>query len=147
MKEDNYGIIIHPKDFDDLLGMSDEECGQITKNLVNTFLGKEIRSLDDRYLIRVSKEMCDRVLWDKGRTDQQRENGSKGGAPKGNQNARKTTEKQPKNNPKTTEEQAKTNLNSNSNSNSNYYKRKNQFTDIVTRDVDFEKLEKQLIKN
>ena len=31
------------------------------------------------------------------------ENGKKGGAPKGNNNAKKTTEKQPKNNPKTTE--------------------------------------------
>ena len=31
------------------------------------------------------------------------ENGKKGGAPKGNKNAKKTTQKQPKNNPKTTE--------------------------------------------
>ena len=34
------------------------------------------------------------------------ENGKKGGAPKGNTNALKTTQKQPKNNPKTTQKQA-----------------------------------------
>jgi len=38
------------------------------------------------------------------------ENGKKGGAPKGNNNAKKTTEEQPKINLKTTEEQPKINL-------------------------------------
>ena len=50
-------------------------------------------------------------------------NGSKGGAPKGNQNARKTTEKQPKNNQrlneKTTEKQPNKNVNENENVNEN----------------------------
>lgn len=48
-------------------------------------------------------------------------NGSKGGAPRGNQNARKTTEKQPKNNQrlneKTTEKQPNKNVNENVNVN------------------------------
>lgn len=39
------------------------------------------------------------------------ENGKKGGAPKGNQNARKKIEKQPNDNPKTTEKQPNDNLN------------------------------------
>lgn len=50
-------------------------------------------------------------------------NGSKGGAPRGNQNARKTTEKQPKNNQrlneKTTEKQPNKNVNENVNVNEN----------------------------
>ena len=50
-------------------------------------------------------------------------NGCKGGAPKGNQNARKTTEKQPKNNQrlneKTTEKQPNNNVNVNENVNVN----------------------------
>lgn len=50
-------------------------------------------------------------------------NGCKGGAPKGNQNARKTTEKQPKNNQrlneKTTEKQPNNNVNENVNVNVN----------------------------
>ena len=39
----------------------------------------------------------------------QYKNGCKGGAPKGNKNAEKTTQKQPKNNPKTTQKQPKNN--------------------------------------
>lgn len=51
-------------------------------------------------------------------------NGCKGGAPTGNQNARKTTQNQPKNNRKTTEKQPKTtqkqgNVNENVNENAN----------------------------
>ena len=42
-------------------------------------------------------------------------NGCKGGAPKGNQNARKTTKEQPKNKQKTTEKQAIYNENENKN--------------------------------
>ena len=44
-------------------------------------------------------------------------NGCKGGAPKGNQNARKTTKEQPKNKQKTTEKQAIYNENKNENKN------------------------------
>ena len=47
------------------------------------------------------------------------ENGKKGGAPKGNKNASKTTKKQPKNNQKTTKKQPNVNVNDNVNVNVN----------------------------
>ena len=47
------------------------------------------------------------------------ENGKRGGAPIGNQNAKKTTQKQPKNNPSSTQKTTQNNLNDNDNDNDN----------------------------
>ena len=116
----NHGIIIHPEDFDDLLGMSNEECGLITKNLINTLLGNDTEEFEDRYLIRVSKDMCGRVLRDRELSERQSEKGKKGGAKVGHANynqakvkpklSQSLTEVKPKLNPKTN-----TNTNTNTN--------------------------------
>lgn len=148
MKKDNYGVIIHPKDFEDILSMSSSEAGDIIQNVVKTFLGREdLVKFDDRYLTRVSNEMCERTVWDKDQKDKKSKAGSQGGAPKGNSNAKKQAE----NNQKTSTKQAETTFNSNSNNKSNINKtlyKPNQFTNgVVPQEYNFPLLEKKLIKN
>ena len=60
-------------------------------------------------------------------------NGRKGGAPVGNQNAKKTTEKQPENNLKTTEKQPNDNVNVNDNENANGNVNFNVITPTATK--------------
>jgi hypothetical protein len=115
----NHGIIIHPEDFDDLLAMSNEECGQIVKNLLNTLLGKEITEFEDRYLVRVSKDMCGRVLRDKELSERQSRKGKLGGGQFGNSNATKNEPKRAENEPKTSRKRTETNPNTNTNTNTN----------------------------
>jgi len=119
----NHGIIIHPEDFDDLLGMSNEECGLITKNLINTLLGNDTEEFEDRYLIRVSKDMCGRVLRDRDLSERKSKAGKLGGGQFGNSNATKnnqeTNTKRAENEQKTSRKRTKTNHNTNTNTNTN----------------------------
>ena len=100
-----YGVIIHEEDHDEFLDMTDAEVGEIVKNMILTFRGlptKEISVNNQRY----GRVLCNKVISDNTK--------GKGGAPKGNQNARK----------------------------------RNMFTDGCSqRDINFEQLEKDLIKN
>lgn len=100
----NYGIIIHPEDIGELLGMSPAECGSIVQNMCRTFNGEEAVRFDDRYLDFVSSTLCGHLERDLKKSKIQSENGKKGGGQFGNSNAKRT-----KNEPKTSEERAKTN--------------------------------------
>lgn len=100
----NYGIIIHPEDIGELLGMSPAECGSIVQNMCRTFNGEEAVRFDDRYLDFVSSTLCGHLERDLKKSKAQSENGKKGGGQFGNSNAKRT-----KNEPKTSEERAKTN--------------------------------------
>ena len=110
----NHGIIIHPEDFSDLKSMSAEECGHIIQNMIKTFHGESVVPFADRYLTRVSNDMCGRVLRDKELSERQSAKGKKGGGQFGNTNAKRA-----KNEPKTSQKRAKTNPNTNTNTNTN----------------------------
>ena len=142
----NYGFIIHPENMDDLLKLHPTEAGYIVQNMILTFKGEEPKKFDDRFLDYVSDDLCGRVKRDMELSEKQSRNGKKGGAPKGNTNA-KTTQ----NNPNTTQKQAKTNPNTNTNTNTNINNigfKPNAFTSGCTNSpIDFEELEKTLIKN
>ena len=114
----NHGIIIHPEDFNDLKSMSAEECGHIIQNMIKTFHGESVVPFADRYLTRVSNDMCGRVLRDKEMSERQSRNGSKGGAKEGhpNYNKPKLSQSLPKVKPKL-------NPNTNTNTNTNINKR------------------------
>ena len=114
----NHGIIIHPEDFSDLKSMSAEECGHIIQNMIKTFHGESVVPFADRYLTRVSNDMCGRVLRDKEMSERQSRNGSKGGAKEGhpNYNKPKLSQSLPKVKPKL-------NPNTNTNTNTNINKR------------------------
>ena len=120
----NHGIIIHPEDFNDLKSMSAEECGHIIQNMIKTFHGESVVPFADRYLTRVSNDMCGRVLRDKEMSERQSRNGSKGGAKEGHPNYNKPKLSQslpkvkPKLNPNTN---TKTNTNTNTNINKRLY--------------------------
>jgi len=152
----NYGFIIHPEDHQAFMDMTTEEAGSVIKNMIRVFRGEEPEKFDDRFLDYVSDDLCGRVLRDIELSEKQSRNGKKGGGQKGNQNA-KRTKNEPKtsqNEPKTSQKQAKTNPNTNTNTNTNTNInnnigfKPNAFTSgCPKRDIDFEEIERKLIKN
>ena len=144
-----YGVIIYEDEHQNFLNLSPEDAGNVIQNMIRTFQGQETKELDG-VLNCYSISLCNRVSADKKRANIARENGSKGGAPKGNQNA-KTSKKQPKSSNRLNQKQPKTNYNYNSNYNSNnnkdiygsqnnvlltkeeYEKLKEKFTDFQDR--------------
>lgn len=74
------GMIIHPEDFEDLLSMTPAEAGNITQNAIKTFLGyEELVTFDDRFLSRVSRDVCSRIERDKKTYNNKAAAGRKGG--------------------------------------------------------------------
>lgn len=106
----NHGIILHEEYRERMKKFSPERLGLLVQNMFRVDDGEEPLSFpDDEALDILSEIVCGRVKRDIENAERQRTNGSKGGAPIGNQNARKTTknnpestQKQPKNNPKQT---------------------------------------------
>ena len=87
-----YGVIIYEKEHEALLKMSDDNVGRIAKNMIRAFRGEKVEPFTDdpegfknAYL----ESLCARVEGDKESADSAKKNGAKGGAPKGNQNAKK----------------------------------------------------------
>ena len=107
----NHGIIIHPEDFEDLLTMSAEEAGHIIQNVIKTFNGDDVVPFADRYLTRVSNDMCGRVIRDKELSERQRNRAL------GNQNAKKTPQKRQENAEKTPNNCPNTKTNTKTNTN------------------------------
>ena len=142
MKNKNYGIIVHPEDFEDFLSnMTDEEAGAIIKNMIRTFLGEEgIQTFDDRFMSSTSRKMCGRVARDKELSEIKSRVGKMGGAPIGNENA-KTTKKQAENNQKTSREQAKTTPNTNTNTNTNINKKQyGECANVLLTEEEYQKI-------
>lgn len=110
----NYGLIVHPEDFDEiLLRMTNEEAGVLFKCMIKTFKGEEIDAPNDRYLGFCVSKICGRVEREVNVSKSRSEAGSKGGAPVGNDNAnkQKTSKKQANDKQKTSKIQAKTSSN------------------------------------
>ena len=106
----NHGIILHEEYRERMKKFSPERLGLLIQNLFKVDDGEEPLSFpDDEALDVLSEVLISRYRRDVAMLEKQRANGMKGGAPVGNQNAKKTTQKQPKNNPKTTQKQPKTN--------------------------------------
>ena len=106
----NHGIILHEEYRERMKKFSPERLGLLIQNLFRVDDGEEPLSFpDDEALDVLSEVLISRYQRDVAMLEKQRANGMKGGAPVGNQNAKKTTQKQPKNNPKTTQKQPKTN--------------------------------------
>ena len=142
---ENYGVIIHPDNFEDIMNMTDEECGKVVHNMIRAFIGQDIEVFNDRFLDFVSGTYCGRVKRDKERSDRASINGKKGGGQKGNTNAKRA-----KNEQETSEKRAKTNSNTNTNTNTNniYTKKTNTFVNGCTKsDIDFDSLEIKVVKN
>ena len=97
MSGKNYGVIIHPDRFDDLLGASPDVCGKVVQNMIRVFMGEDRTQHDESYTDLLSKIMCERVEYDKNLSERNSRNGSRGGGQFGNTNAEKTSEKRAKN--------------------------------------------------
>lgn len=147
-----YGVIIYEEEHNSFLNMSDEDAGKILKNMIRVFQGNQPEKLEG-FKQMYSDSLCNRVAVDKRKADADYTNGKKGGAPIGNQNARKN-KKQPPVDLKTTPLYFENNPNSNNNSNSNnnnniktVYK-PNQFTaGVLMQDYNFIELERKKVKN
>lgn len=106
----NHGIILHEEYRERMKKFSPERLGLLVQNLFRVDDGEEPLSFpDDEALDVLSEVLVSRFQRDVAMLEKQRANGMKGGAPVGNQNAKKTTQKQPKNNPNSTQKQPKTN--------------------------------------
>ena len=102
----NHGIILHEEYRERMKKFSPERLGLLIQNLFKVDDGEEPISFpDDEALDVFSEIICARLERDLSKSDKQRANGSRGGAPVGNSNAKKTTQ----NNPKTTQKQPKNN--------------------------------------
>ena len=148
-----YGVIVYESEHESLLSLPPEDVGNIIQNMIRTFRGEEVELLASKCVNAYSMSLCNRVNADKGKVVEKVVAGSKGGAPKGNSNASKTsktTTQNKQNNQKQPDETSKTtsNNNYNYNNNNNIGFKPNAFTSGCTStDYDFEELEKNLIRN
>lgn len=77
----DYGLIIHPEDFDEILNvMTPEEAGEIFKNLIRAFKGDELKVFEDRYMNLASDKLCGRVIREKELSSQRAIAGAIGGS-------------------------------------------------------------------
>ena len=141
----NHGIIIHPEDFEDLLKMDALEAGHIVQNMIKTFKGESVVPFSDRYLTRVSNDMCGRVLRDKELSERQSAKGKRGGGQFGNTNAKRTetNQKRAENEPKTSRKRTETNPNTKTNTNTktNIYKKTyGECANVKLTDEEYQKL-------
>ena len=128
--------------------LTNEDLGKLVKNMFCIDAGEEPIPFGDDYLDFFSETVCGRVGRDIELSDRQSKVGKKGGAPKGNKNASKTSQNQPKNNPNSTQKQPKTSPNTNTNTNIYIHKKNNSFVDsCLKRDIDFDDLENKVVKN
>lgn len=141
----NHGIILHEEHREKMKKLSPDRLGKLVANMFRVDDGEEpLEFPDDEALSILSEWVCSRLKWDIENSDKQRNNGSKGGAPVGNQNARKTTQKQPKstqkqpkNNPKQTSINNKQLTISNNNINKRPY---GEFQNVYLTDEEYEKV-------
>ena len=96
-----HGIILHEEYRDRMRKLSDENLGKLVKNMFCIDAGEEPTPFGDEYLDFFSETVCGRLKRDTEVLEAKSRAGKKGGAPKGNQNATKTTEKQAENKQKT----------------------------------------------
>jgi hypothetical protein len=82
-----YGVIIYENQHDILMDMTPEQVGNVVQNMIRAFRGEEHKHLDSENAYSLS--MYQRVSEDKGKIPDKVIAGSKGGAPKGNKNAKK----------------------------------------------------------
>lgn len=140
-----YGVIIYESEHDSFLSLPPEDVGNIVQNMIRTFRGEEVETLERENAYSIS--LCKRVNTDKDKVVERVTAGSKGGAPKGNKNASKNKQnnlKQPTETSKTTNNN---NYNNNNNNNKTLYK-PNQFTaGMLVQKYDFKELEERKVKN
>ena len=144
----NYGFIVHPENHDDLMNMTSEETGNIIKNMIRAFRGEPPIRFDDRFMDYVSDDLCGRVLRDKELSERQSKRRS--GKTKNNQSETNNNQKEPNNNQTRTKTNPNTNTNTNTNTNinNNIGFKPNAFTSGCPKsDIDFEEIERNLIKN
>ena len=101
----NHGIILHEEYRERMKKFSPERLGKLVHNMFLVDDGLEPETFpDDEALDVLSEVVCARLKRDIELSDRQRAKAVKGGAPVGNQNAKKnnpkSTRNQPKNNPK-----------------------------------------------
>lgn len=144
-----YGVIIYEDEHDNFLSLSAEDAGKVVQNMIRAFKGEELVTLDGVLNV-YSASLCKRVEKDKVKAQVRSENGKKGGAPKGNSNASKTS----KNNLNSSKKQAKTSNNNNYNSNNNnnnnirsYYPANKFNLGAIVQDYDFKALEDKKVRN
>ena len=83
--KDNYGVIIHPEDFDDFLNqMTNEEAGIVCKNMIRVFQGESMNIVNERYVDVMTKKLCGRVQREREISESRSLAGSLGGKAKAN---------------------------------------------------------------
>jgi hypothetical protein len=140
-----YGVIVYESEHESFLSLPPEDVGNIVQNMIRTFRDEEVKTLAKENAYSIS--LCKRVSADKDKVVERVVAGSRGGAPKGNKNASKNkqnNQKQPTETSKTTNNN---NYNNNNNNNNIGFK-PNAFTSGCPKsDIDFEEIERKLIKN
>ena len=82
---DNYGVIIHPEDFEDFLQkMTDEEAGIVCKNMIRVFIGEPTQMVNERYVDVMTSKLCGRVAREKQTSENRSIAGALGGKAKAN---------------------------------------------------------------
>ena len=85
----DYGLIVHPEDFDYFLkDATTEEAGELIRNMIRAFQGdfEGIKNFDDRFMKVTSEKICGRILRERELSIKRSYAGALGGAPVGNQN-------------------------------------------------------------
>ena len=115
----DYGLIVHPEDFDYFLkDATTEEAGELIRNMIRAFQGntEEIKVFDDRFMKVASEKICGRIIRERELSIKRSQAGAMGGAPVDNQN-NKSSKSQAKVKQKSSKAQAKVKPNITNNTN------------------------------
>lgn len=104
-------ILVHEEDYPRLLEMSKEEAGLVLQNLIRTLYGEPVEIIGDKYADYFSEQACNKMMRFYEKKEPKSKAGKMGGAPIGNQNARKNKQKQTENNQKQAENNQETTKN------------------------------------
>lgn len=136
-----------------VLGMSDEQIGALFRSLVEYAMEGDKTPVTDPLVSALSNIMVKHIDRDEAYRKKQSENGKKGGGQFGNTNAKraKTSQNEPKtseNNPKTSQNKLLSYPILSNNNNICVSKKKNSFVDDCPKsEIDFDDIEKKIVKN
>lgn len=150
-------ILVHEEDYPRLLRMKKEHAGLVLQNLIRTLNGEPVEIIGDEYIDFFSEQACQKMMRFYETRESKSQAGKQGGAPVGNQNARKNKQKQAENNQKTSTKQAGNKQETSENkpytysyTYTNTYKDKKAYgecANVFLSDEEFEKIKSEGLEN
>ena len=152
-------ILVHEEDYPRLLKMKKEHAGLVLQNLIRTLDGEPVEIIGDDYIDFFSEQACQKMMRFYETREAKSQAGKQGGAPVGNQNARKNKQKQAENNQDTSRKQAENKQKTSENkpytysytyTYTNTYKDKKAYgecANVFLTDEEFEKVKNQGLTN